>query len=156
LPDHKQWDDSPPDQDYFIELFRTSKNQIIWGGNYFDLVPSRGFIVWDKGPTMKGRDFAEAELAWSSFDRVIRIWVGSPNNKTRIHACQKPVILYQWLLKNYAKPGNLILDTHVGSASSLIACEEMGFEYIGCELDKDYYDAACKRLEQYRQQLRMF
>lgn len=160
----KNWDKNRPSKEYFNELIRVSKNQIIWGGNYFAdlLTPTMGWIFWDKH--MSG-DFSAGELAYTSFNKALEkfdfAWNGMlqgdmKNKETRIHPTQKPVALYKWLLKNYAKEGDLILDTHVGSASSLIACEEMGFDYVGCELDKDYYDMACKRIETYRQQLRMF
>jgi len=154
----KKWDGSAPDADYFREVRRVSKNQIIWGANYFaeHLPPSMGWIFWDKGVEMKGRCFSEGELAFSSFDRALRIFVADPKDKDRIHPTQKPIALYQWLLKNYAKQGDLILDTHVGSASSLVAFEEMGFEYVGYELDADYYRDSCKRLEAFRAQPKLF
>lgn len=152
----KKWDDSPPDDKYFSELFRVSKNQIIWGGNYFKLPPTRCFTIWDKGETMYGRSFAECEFAWTSFDASARIYKYSPNDNTRIHPTQKPAALYCWLLKNYAKAGDKILDTHVGSASSLLACIEMGFEYMAFELDEDYYKAAQERLEAFKAQTRLF
>lgn len=141
----KQWD-KPPDQEFFNELFRVSKNQIIWGGNYFALPPSRCFIVWDK---LISEDFslAMAEIAWTSFDALAKIVrIPTPKTGDKIHECQKPIKLYEWILKNYAKAGDKILDTHVGSASSLIACHRMGFEYWGFELDADYYKAASERL----------
>jgi len=139
---------------YFKELFRISKNQIIWGGNYFisDLYDTSCFIVWDKqnGKT----DYADSELAWTSFLSATRNfkfkWQGMlqgnmKNKEIRIHRHQKPVALYKWLLKNYAKPGQLILDTHVGSGSSRIACHDMGFDFVGCELDYDYWKAQEER-----------
>ena len=150
---NKGWDEVPS-KEYFDELFRVSKRQIIWGGNYFDLPPTRCFIVWDK---LISEDFslAMAELAWASFDKLTKI-IRMPTPKNgKIHPTQKPIALYKWLLANYAKEGDIILDTHVGSASSLIACEDMGFEYVGFELDKDYYEAACKRLEEFRSQLKL-
>ncbi len=156
----------PPDGEYFKELMRVSKNQIIWGSNHFiSRIPydSSCWIVWDKdnGET----DFADCELAWSSFRTAVRQfrfkWQGMlqgnmKNKEYRIHPTQKPVALYKWLLKNYAKPGDKILDTHVGSASSLIACHDLGFEYLGFELDTDYYRMATERLEQHKSQLNMF
>jgi len=151
----KNWDDSIPNNEYFEELKRVSKNQIIWGGNYFPLPPSRCFIVWDKGESLYGRSFAECELAWTSFDASARMFKFNPNDASRIHPTQKPVALYKWLLQHYAKPGDKILDTHVGSASSLIACYDMRFDYIGFEIDKDYYDAAQKRIEVVKSQIRM-
>ena len=155
----KGWDKEIPSDDYFQELFRVSKNQIIWGGNYFPLPPTRCFLIWDKGAGFKGRTYAEAELAWTSFDQNVRIYVRDPlcngDYHGKIHPTQKPVALYKWLLMNYAKQGDLILDTHVGSASSLIACYDMGFDYVGFELDEDYYKAACERIEENKAQFRM-
>ena len=152
----KIWDKSIPADEYFEELLRVSKNQIIWGGNYFHLPPTRGFIIWDKGEMMYGRSFAECEFAWTSFDASARIYKLNPTQLDRIHPTQKPIKLYEWLLANYAKPGDKILDTHVGSASSLIACHNYGFEYIGFEIDPDYYKAAKERLEAAKNQVSMF
>ena len=149
-------DKNPPTQAYFQEIKRVSKNQIIWGANHFiSRLPfdSSAWIVWDKenGET----DFADCELAWTSFKTAVRKakfkWQGMlqadmKNKESRIHPTQKPVKLYRWILENYAKPGQLILDTHVGSASSLIACESMGFDYVGFEIDPDYYAAAKNRM----------
>jgi site-specific DNA-methyltransferase (adenine-specific) len=140
----KSWDSAVPDAHYFAELIRVSSRQIIWGGNYFSLKPSQYFCIWDKGETMYGRDFAECEYAWVS-DGGTRIFKNSPNQLNRIHPTQKPVKLYEWLLTNYAKPGQKIFDSHLGSGSSAIAAHYFGCEFVGCELDKDYYDAACKR-----------
>jgi len=143
----KEWDSTSPKNDYFDEVFRTSKNQIIWGGNYFHLPPTKGFIIWDK-EIPDGLSFSDFEFAWTSFDRAARRAKYSAylDKIHKIHPTQKPVKLYCWLLENYAKPGQLILDTHVGSASSLIACESMGFDYIGFEIDPDYYAAAKNRM----------
>ena len=143
----KNWDKKRPDADYFSNLFRVSKNQIIWGGNYFDLPPCHGFIIWDKD-IPEGLSFSDFEFAWTSFKRAARrakyrVYIDKAG---RFHPTQKPVALYRWLLENYAKPGQLILDTHVGSASSLIACESMGFDYVGFEIDPDYYAAAQNRM----------
>lgn len=149
----KAWDDLPPTPEYFEELVRVSRNQIIWGGNYFDLPPSRCFLIWDKGECLYGRSFAECEQAWTSFDASARIYKQSPTDKDRIHPTQKPIALYKWLLTNYARKGDKILDTHVGSASSLIACHQLGFEYWGFELDADYYKAASERLERAKAQV---
>ena len=147
------WDNETPSQKYFEELKRVSKNQIIWGGNHFiSKIPfdSSCWIVWDKlnGDT----DFADCELAYTSFKTAVRkfsfLWAGfkkgEPEN--RIHPTQKPVALYKWLLKNYAKEGDKILDTHLGSMSIAIACHYMGFELTGCELDKEYFDAGVERV----------
>lgn len=164
----KGWDEKRPDSNYFYELQRVSKNQIIWGGNYYaDLLPpKKGWIFWDKKITnANNSNFSDGELAWSSFDCILRRfvydWIGfgylnNPQKEKKIHPTQKPVALYIWLLKNYAKHGDLILDTHVGSASSLIACEQIGFDYVGFELDTDYYKAAVKRIEESRLQTDLF
>ena len=145
----KDWDSNAPDKPYFNELIRISKNQIIWGGNYFanNLNPSSCWIFWDKD---NGENrYADGELAWTSFTTSVRKfkyrWAGMLQEKMgiskeeRIHPTQKPVALYKWLLKNYAKTGDKIFDSHVGSGSSRIACYDMGFDFTGCELDKDYY-----------------
>jgi site-specific DNA-methyltransferase (adenine-specific) len=153
--DNKKWDSSIPDLGYFKELFRISKNQIIWGGNYFGLPPSQYFAIWDKGETMYGRDFAEAEYAWV-YKGGTRIFKKSPNQPERIHPTQKPINLYEWLLINYAKEGDKILDTHAGSQSSRIACFNLGFELHIIELDKDYFDQGNKRFEQHKKQLTLF
>jgi site-specific DNA-methyltransferase (adenine-specific) len=161
------WDDSPPSKEYFNELFRVSKNQIIWGGNYFtnNLNPTKSWIIWDKRVQEKySNDFADCELAWcsSGVARVFRyLYSGMlqkdmKNKEKRTHPTQKPVPLYKWLLTNYAHKGDKILDTHVGSASSLIACYEMGFDYIGFEIDKDYFDKSQERLNAVKAQVRMF
>lgn len=159
----KDWDKSAPELEYFKELRRVSKHQIIWGANHFiSKIPidSSCWIVWDKD--VYG-DFADCELAWTSFKTAVRkfkfTWNGFRQGyshyekEDRIHPTQKPTALYKWILKNYAEPGFKILDTHVGSASSLIACEEMGFEYVGYELDPEYYQKACERIDRFRSQL---
>ena len=148
--------DGKPDKNYFLELFRISKNQVVWGGNYFIdmLYPTRCILVWDKIAEME--TLADFEIAWTSFDSNSKIYRHPRNTtETRIHICQKPIALYKWLLTKYAKQGDLILDTHVGSASSLIACEDMGFKYVAFELDTDYYNAVQKRLVQYRSQMKL-
>ena len=159
------WDKHIPSQSFFNELFRVSKNQIIWGGNYFPLPLVKGWIVWDKKTDEKySNDFADCELAWTSFDKPAKIfrflWSGMlqnnmKNKEKRIHPTQKPVQLYRWLLQNYAKKGDKILDTHLGSGSIMIACDMEGFDLTACELDTDYYNAAMKRFEQYKKQLVM-
>ncbi len=158
----KKWDKETPTNEYFLELQRVSKNQIIWGGNYFSdkLNPSRCYIFWDKG--INGDcDFADGELAWCSFDKVLRIapirykgFLGADN--VRIHPTQKPVKLYEWLLMNYAKEGDKILDTHLGSGSIAIACHNLGYDLTACELDKEYFDAAMKRLSDHKKQMKLF
>lgn len=161
----KAWDEAIPGRDYFEQLARVSKNRIIWGANYMTehLPPSMGWIVWDKdNGTTK---FSDCELAFSSFDRALRkfkyTWNGMiqgdmKNKEARIHPTQKPVKLYEWLLTNYAKPGQRILDTHLGSGSSAIAAHNLGFDFVGMELDPDYYAAACKRFEQHKVQGSLF
>ena len=155
----KHWDKSIPSGNYFMELKRVSENQIIWGGNYFldYLNNTRCFCVWDK---MNGTNsMADAELAWTSFDssvRMFRMHHFSAGYDAKIHPTQKPVKLYQWLLTNYAKQGDRILDTHLGSGSSAIAAHYGGFDFVGCELDTDYFNAASKRFEQATAQMAMF
>jgi len=149
---NKNWDNLIPKDDYFNELFRVSRNQIIWGGNYFNLPPSQYFSIWDKGETMYGRDFAEMEFAWVRSGGT-RIFKKSPNQKQRIHPTQKPESLYQWLFNKYAKEGYKILDTHLGSGSIAIALdsvnkiEKMNLTLTACELDREYYDKAIQRIE---------
>lgn len=141
--------DVAPGQDYFDELFRVSRNQIIWGGNYFDLPPTRCFLIWRKLTISEKFSMAMAEYAWTSFNSNAKVFEHVPQDNTgqRFHPTQKPVALYKWILSNYAKSGDKILDTHVGSASSLVACRELGFKYVGFEIDEDYYAMAKKRLD---------
>jgi site-specific DNA-methyltransferase (adenine-specific) len=155
-PDKRNWDNSVPTEEYFNELRRVSKEQIIWGGNYFNLPPTRCFLIWDKGEMMYGRSFADCELAWTSFDKSARMYKKNPTDLSRIHPTQKPIKLYDWLLHNYAKPGQKILDTHLGSGSSAIAAHYFGVDFVGCELDDDYYNAAKKRFEQCTEQTTLF
>ena len=155
----KEWNVIPT-QKYFKELFRVSKNQIIWGGNYFLLPISRGWIYWDK-KMGSGGVFSSGELAWTSFAKVLKSYSlcsrdGSNNGKDKIHPTQKPIKLYEWLLMNYAKEGDKILDTHLGSGSIAIACDNLGFDLEGYELDKEYFEAASKRLKQHQSQLRIY
>jgi len=152
----KEWDNAIPDKEYFNELFRVSKGQMIWGGNYFDLPPSQGFLIWDKKQPM---DFSLAmcEYAWFSKQtpaKMFRYSVLSETNK--IHPTQKPIKLYDWLLSNYAEKGQKILDTHLGSGSSAIACHYAECSLVACELDKDYYESACKRIEKETAQMTLF
>lgn len=148
----KTWDNAIPEEAYFDELQRVCDNQIIWGGNYFPLPLVKGWIFWDK-EVPEGVSFADGELAWTSFDRTLRKvkvpYSGFRGSEGKIHPTQKPVALYKWLLQNYAKQGDTILDTHVGSGSIMIACWELGFDFVGCELDKEYYDAAVKRFKEH-------
>jgi site-specific DNA-methyltransferase (adenine-specific) len=153
--DDKKWDKSIPKKEYFNELFRISKNHIIWGGNYFPLPQSQYFLIWDKGETMYGRDFAECEYAWVKSGGT-RIFKKNPNQSDRIHPTQKPVKLYDWIFKNYAKPTDKILDTHLGSGSSRIAAYKSGLSFVCIELDKDYFDAQEKRFNTFKSQLRLF
>lgn len=159
------WDAKPPSKKYFNELFRVSKNQVIWGANHFIeqfSINSSCWFFWDKGTGQN--DFADGELAWTSFKGAMRkvfiSWVGAnakeKNENDRVHPTQKPVKLYEWLLINYAKEGDKILDTHLGSGSIAIACHNLGFDLTACELDKEYYEAAIKRLKQHQSQIRMF
>jgi site-specific DNA-methyltransferase (adenine-specific) len=157
----KSWDENPPSEKYFNELKRVSKNQIIWGGNYFKQLgfyfpkwkrlqdfDYKNGIVWKKGLTMYGRDFNEAEWAYSTVGNGC--FELSPVQMDRFHPTQKPVALYKWLLHNYAKKGDKILDTHLGSQSSRIAAYEMGFDFYGCELDPDYFRDGNKRFEAFK------
>jgi len=152
----KEWDNAIPTKEYFYELFRVSKNQIIWGGNYFDLPPTQGFFIWDK---KQPHDFSLAmcEMAWSSLQKPAKMWSLSVlKERNKIHPTQKPVELYEWLLMNNAKEGDKILDTHLGSGSIALACHNLNFDLTACELDTEYYNAAMKRLKQHQQQLTMF
>ncbi len=162
----KMWDNSSPENEYFLQLQRVSVNQIIWGANHFiskTAIDSPCWIVWDKDNGDNG--YADCELAYTSFRTAVRKvkirWHGMlqhdmSNKQERIHPTQKPIQLYNWLLKHYANPGDKILDTHMGSQSSRIAAFNMGFDYMGCELDKDYYEAGNKRFKQQTAQIGMF
>ena len=150
------WDKSTPDESYFKELFRVSKQQIIWGGNYFSLPPTKCFIVWRKPNITENISFSMCEYAWTNFNNVAKEWVGLSHEKDRIHATQKPVALYEWLLTRFAKDNDIILDTHVGSASSLIACHNTGHKFVGFELDPVYFEKAKKRLESEQAQTTIF
>ena len=162
----KDWDKSSPNLEYFKELKRVSKNQIIWGANHFiNKIPfgSPCWIVWDK--VNGGTDFADCELAYTSFKTAVRKiswrWSGMlqqdmKNKEKRIHPTQKPVKLYEWLLMNYAKEGDKILDTHLGSGSIAIACHNLKYDLTACELDKDYYEAAMQRLKINQMQQTLF
>jgi len=164
---NKKWDSKAPNNEYFVELKRVTKNQIIFGANHFiENIPqsnSSCWIVWDKDNG--ANDFADCELAYASFKTAVRrfkfTWHGMiqgdmKNKEVRIHPTQKPVKLYEWLLSNYAKEGDRILDTHTGSASSAIAAHYGGYDFVGCELDEDYYKAACKRFDSETAQIDIF
>ncbi len=174
--DIAKWDriDLKPSQEYFKELFRVGKKQIIWGGNYFNLPHSEAWICWDK--TLKSGKMAlgkglksEFELAWSNTDnKAVMLHLthdgniqgfngGNVNYKYKsIHPTQKPIELYKWLLENYAKPGDKILDTHLGSGSIAIACHDYGFDLTACELDKEYFDKAMERIKNHTNQTKLF
>ena len=157
----KDWDNAIPTSEYFSELFRVSKNQIIWGGNYFieHLKNTRCFIVWNKENGTN--NMADCELAWTSFETSVRMYNGhifkgiGNSNYVTIHPTQKPIKLYKWILDKYAKQGDKILDTHLGSGSIAIACHDYGFDLTACELDKEYYDAAMKRINNHKKQLKL-
>jgi site-specific DNA-methyltransferase (adenine-specific) len=161
----KEWDKQPPNEEYFRQLFRVSKNQIVWGANHFiSKMPydSSCWLVWDKDNT---GNFADCELAWTSFDTAVRKfqwrWNGMlqqnmKDKEERIHPTQKPVALYEWILQNYAKRGDLILDTHLGSGSSRIAAYKGGFNFVGFEIDQEYYEKQEKRFNDFKSQLRLF
>jgi len=167
---NKDWDNEIPKKEYFEELKRVSKNQIIWGGNYFieHLSNTRCYLNWDK--LNHSDTYADCEMAWTSFDKNAKIfkymWDGNRygfigsikgvgKKSIRMHPAQKPIPLYEWLLMNYAKEGDRILDTHLGSGSIAIACHNLGFNLTACELDKEYYEAAIKRIKQHQAQLRI-
>lgn len=152
----KKWDSKIPDQCYFDELFRVSKNQVIFGGNYFPLPVNKCFFIWDKGESMYGRDFAECEQAWCSFDKPAKIYKLNPNQLDRFHPTQKPVKLYYKILSLFANKDDKILDTHLGSGSLAIACYDYGYDLTACELDKDYYEAAMKRINTHMSQQKLF
>ena len=155
-----KWNEKIPDEDYFNELRRVSKKRVVWGANYYNCFEEgNGAVIWYKNighPSMSHCEIASVS-GQKKVDYIHINWSGGIRSMQNdyCHPCQKPTKLYKWLLTKYAKEGDLILDTHVGSASSLIACEDMGFEYVGFEIDKDYYDSAQKRLTQFRSQLKL-
>jgi len=149
-----EWDNEIPSDEYFAELFRVSKNQIIWGGNYFPLPPSRCIICWDK--VQPWENFSQVELAWTSFDSPAQLYRYDNRTGDKIHPTQKPISLYRWVLQKYAKEGYKILDTHGGSMSIAIACDKENFDLDICEIDEQYFEAAKKRYEIHKQQLTMF
>jgi site-specific DNA-methyltransferase (adenine-specific) len=161
----KNWDKVIPPPMYYDELFRISKEQVIWGANYMveHLIPKKGWIFWDKDNGSNG--FSDGELAYTSFDKRLRMfkytWNGMiqqnmKHKEIRNHPTQKPVALYKWLLNNYAKEGDRILDTHLGSGSIAIACYDMGFDLVGYEIDKDYFDKAKQRIDNHMKQGQLF
>lgn len=161
----KKWDSAIPDKKYFSELFRVSKNQVVFGANYFsELLPSsKSFLIWDKQQHLD--NFSQCEYIWTSLNLLPKIFQTNKlepyecniyNTIKRIHPTQKPIRLYEWILSICAKPNDLILDTHCGSASSLIACENLGFKYIASELDKDYYSQSLQRLEDHLSHGKLF
>ena len=153
----KDWDNEIPKDEYFIELKRVSKNQIIWGGNYFNLGICNKFIIWDK-EIPEGLSFSDCEYAWTSFSGANKIFRYSAylNKSEKFHPTQKPPQLYKWILDKYAKEGDKILDTHLGSGSIAIACHDYGFNLTACELDKEYFDKAMQRIENHKTQLKLF
>ena len=157
----KDWDNQIPEEAYFNELFRVSKNQIIWGGNYFPLPLTKSWIFWDKN-VPEGVSFADGELAWTSFDKtLVKAKIDysgfqGMDNGGKIHPTQKPVRLYDWIYMKYAKQGDLILDTHVGSGSSRIAADKAGLNFVGFEIDEEYFNAANKRFDNFKSQTRLF
>ncbi len=151
----KSWDSAVPTEEYFTELRRVSVNQIIWGGNYFPLPPTQNLIVWDKKQPFNF-SLAQSEFAWCSIQRPSKTFSMSPIGAGKFHPTQKPVALYKWLLKNYAKPGDKILDTHLGSQSSRIAAWDLGFDFVGYELDEDYFREGNERFERHRAQPTLF
>ncbi len=160
----KDWDDATPTAEYWTELFRVSKNQIVWGGNYMTefLPPSRCWIFWDKGTG--DNSYADGELAWTSFDKVVKkfskFWSGGNAKEKfdidRIHPTQKPIQLYEWIIKEFMSEGNLILDTHLGSGGSRIAAHKAGKIFVGTEIDKDYFEMQETRWKNFTAQLTMF
>lgn len=151
----KSWDDEVPGIEYFEQLYRVSVNQVVWGANYFTMPPCKHFIVWDK-LTPDDMSFSFGEYAWTSFDMANKKFTYRNVTGDKIHPTQKPVQLYKWILNRYAKEGDKILDTHLGSGSIAIACHDMGFDLVGCELDKDYYEAAVKRFNNHKMQQVLF
>lgn len=152
----KDWDSAIPTKEYFNELFRVSKNQIIWGGNYFDLPPSRGFFIWDK---KQPHDFSLAmcEMAWSSIQKPAKMWSLSVlKEQNKIHPTQKPIQLYEWLLMNNAEEGFKILDTHLGGGSIALACHNLKYELTACEIDKDYFIETKQRITNHLAQQTLF
>ena len=151
----KDWDRNTPDFKYFYELFRISNNQIIWGGNYFELPPCKNYIIWDK-EIPEGLSFADCEMAWTSFNNAPKMFRYSAylNKAEKFHPTQKPVKLYDWIYTKYLPKGGKVIDTHLGSGSNRIAADKAGnIDFFGFELDKDYFKAQEKRWAEYKKQL---
>lgn len=151
--------DKKPSKEYWNELFRISKNQIVWGANNFEMPPSEYFCIWNKKQTVD--NFATAEYAWVSMGlkkpaKMFDYGIHKHNHTTKIHPTQKPVDLYRWILQNYAEEGQTIFDSHLGSGSIAVACDDMGFDLVGLEIDKEYFDKANKRVELARKQQSLF
>lgn len=151
------WDIAPPEE-YFNELFRVSRSVIIWGGNYFRLPPSRNFLVWDKINISDTFSMAMCEYAWTNISGNAKLFRAASQGRPgeRFHPTQKPVKLYEWIFKNYAKPGYKILDTHLGSGSSRIAAYDAGLDFVGCEIDKQYFDRQEQRFAEHCAQMNFF
>lgn len=156
------WDNAIPTEEYWEELMRVSQNQIVWGGNYMTehLKPTGAWLFWDKGTG--DNDFADGELAWTSYNgalrKITKTWVGAnaKDEAERIHPTQKPIYLYKWILDRFAKDGFKILDTHLGSGSIALACWDMKFDLTAYEIDKEYYDKACKRFDLHSRQMALW
>ena len=161
-----KWDKETPQQEYFDELLRVSKNQLIWGGNYFtDKIPvSKCWIVWNKINNTDNKSvFADAELCWTSFTKVVKMFtlrtmgfISDTNDEFRIHPTQKPTELYDWIFKNYATEGMKVLDTHLGSGSSRISANKSKLHFVGFEIDEEYFNKSCKRYDDFVSQVRLF
>jgi len=160
MEEYSKWD-VKPEEKYFKELFRVSKNQIIWGGNYFGNLWSRCkynrcFIVWDKNQPETLNNFSMAEMAWTSIDKPSKIFRYSVRkNRNKTHPTQKPVELYEWILKLFAKKGDKILDTHLGSGTIAIACDNLNFDLTACEISKDYFEKALKKIKEYNPKIEL-
>lgn len=150
------WDSMPPSKEYFDELFRVSHNQIVWGANYFSMPATKCFIVWRKPQISEDVSFSMVEYAWTSFKQTSKEWVGMSAEPDRIHPTQKPIALYSWIFSRYAKPGDKILDTHLGSGSSRIAAYDAGLDFVGCEIDPDYFAAQEARYQAHVAQMSLF
>lgn len=150
------WDRTPPSKEYFDELSRVSHNQIVWGANYFSMPATKCFIVWRKPQISEDVSFSMVEYAWTSFEQTSKEWVGMSAEPDRIHPTQKPIALYSWIFSRYAKPGDKILDTHLGSGSSRIAAYDAGLDFVGCEIDPDYFAAQEARWQAHVAQISLF